>query len=136
MLTGEKLGQAIETALEQNGKTKAEAARFFGVQPPSVSGWIKTGRISKDNFDRLRAWLVKTPAEHWGAISEPLAPAESSANRTSGNQRLDGVTVAEAVELLSLFAKVPADKRDIILGFVRSAAIGPATTANDKTKRR
>jgi len=66
MLTGKDLGEAIRLALEQNGKTPADAARHFGVKPPSVSGWMSTGRITKTNFNELVRWLVKTPLSHWG----------------------------------------------------------------------
>lgn len=72
MLTGKDLGRAIAKALADNEKSQADAARYFGLKPPSVSGWIKTGRISKDNFDKLRAWLTKTPDSFWGAESGPL----------------------------------------------------------------
>jgi len=72
MLTGQALGTAIAQALADNGKTQADAARFFGVKPPSVTGWIKTGRINKSNFDKLRIWLDKTPDSHWGVVSAPL----------------------------------------------------------------
>jgi SOS-response transcriptional repressor LexA len=72
MLTGKELGRAIAKALADNGKTQADAARYFVVKPPSVSGWIKTGRISKDNFDRLRSWLTKTPDSFWGTETGPV----------------------------------------------------------------
>jgi SOS-response transcriptional repressor LexA len=72
MLSGAKLGDAIAKALADNGKTQADAARYFDVKPPSVTGWIKTGRISKGNFDRLRMWLTATPDSHWGTVSQPL----------------------------------------------------------------
>lgn len=76
MLTGQELGKAIADALEQNGKSRADAARYFGVAAPSVSGWIKTGRISKDKLDRLRFWLTKTPDSHWGATTSPVSAAD------------------------------------------------------------
>jgi hypothetical protein len=66
MLTGIELGRAIRAALEQNGKTPADAARHFNVRPPSVSGWMATGRISKTHFNDLVRWLDKTPLSHWG----------------------------------------------------------------------
>ena len=56
---------AILEALKMNGYSKADAARKFGVKPPSITGWIQTGRISKSNFDELRRWLTKTPQNHW-----------------------------------------------------------------------
>lgn len=75
MLKGKELGEAIRQALADNGKTAADAARYFNVKPPSVSGWLSTGRISKDNFDRLRVWLSKTPDAYWGAGAKPVGVA-------------------------------------------------------------
>lgn len=66
MLYGKELGDAISTALAQNGKSQADAARQLGVKPPSVTGWIKTGRIGKNKLIDLINWLDKTPLEHWG----------------------------------------------------------------------
>jgi predicted XRE-type DNA-binding protein len=67
MLTGAALGAAISEALEKAGISKAEIARRFNVKPPSVSGWIKTGRISKSNFEKLRRMLADVvPDHHWG----------------------------------------------------------------------
>jgi hypothetical protein len=66
MLTSKALGEAIRAALIENKKSPADAARFFGVKPPSVSGWMTTGRISKTNFEKLVNWLVLTPRSHWG----------------------------------------------------------------------
>jgi transcriptional regulator with XRE-family HTH domain len=71
MLTGKALGEAIKTALEKNELSKADIARLFRIKPPSVSGWIKTGRISKPNFEKLRKLLSdKVGPEHWG-LSAP-----------------------------------------------------------------
>ncbi len=83
MLKGKELGSAIRQALADNGKTAADAARYFNVKPPSVSGWLSTGRISKENFDRLRVWLSKTPDAYWGAGSAPVAQAEVSQAKAS-----------------------------------------------------
>lgn len=35
--------------VDRLGGTNA-AARFFGVQPPSVSGWLKAGQIPRDRL--------------------------------------------------------------------------------------
>ncbi len=77
MLKGKELGDAIRAALQQNGKTPAEAARYFNVKPPSVSGWMSTGRISKGNFNKLMHWLDKTPIEHWG-LNDHHRPSNSA----------------------------------------------------------
>lgn len=67
MLTGAALGAAIGEALEKAAISKAEIARRFNVKPPSVSGWIKTGRISKSNFEKLRRMLADVVSDHhWG----------------------------------------------------------------------
>lgn len=99
MLTGKELGAAIEEALKQNNKTKADAARHFGVAPPSITGWIKTGRISKDNFDKLRVWLVNTPSSHWGATAPPVHQAAVDQIKWSDGDSVYE-SVAEAMTLL------------------------------------
>ena len=43
MYTGEKLGEAIKTAMKLKDVTQSEVADKFGVRQPSVAGWIKSG---------------------------------------------------------------------------------------------
>lgn len=136
MLTGSKLGAAIAAALEQNGKTQADAARLFGVKAPSVSGWIKTGRISKSNFDQLRSWLVKTPPEHWGAISTPLMPSPNEVLDQANQQPLGDLTAGEVTELLLLYSKLNAKGRDTVLQSIRLAAETFSTTTTDHKRQR
>lgn len=136
MLTGTELGAAIAAALEQNGKTQADAARLFGVKAPSVSGWIKTGRISKSNFDRLRSWLVKTPPEHWGAISTPLMPSPNEAIDQANQQALGDLTVAEVTEVLLLYSKLNAIGRETVMHSLRLAAETFAAPATDHKRKR
>lgn len=62
----EDLGNAIQRALEENNISPAQAAKLFGVTPPSITGWFQTGRISKRNFEKLREICKKTPNSHWG----------------------------------------------------------------------
>ncbi|WP_055100658.1 LexA family transcriptional regulator [Alloalcanivorax xenomutans] len=67
MLKGEKLGAAIEAARKKKGVTKAELAREFGVKPPSVQGWVKYGRISKDMLSNVIKYFSDvTDDAHWG----------------------------------------------------------------------
>ncbi len=70
MLKGKELGAAIGEAIARKGVSKAEVARHFGIQAPSVDGWVKTGRISKDKLPELWAYFsdVADP-EHWGLAS-------------------------------------------------------------------
>ena len=72
MLSGKDLGRAIEQAINKKiasgaVKSKAEIARHFKVQPPSIHDWIKKGSISKDNLPEL--WRVCSDVvgpELWG----------------------------------------------------------------------
>ena len=53
MLIGEELGRAIDEAIKLKGVTKVKVAEHFGIKPPSVNSWIKTGRISKEHIEKL-----------------------------------------------------------------------------------
>ncbi|UPF01779.1 hypothetical protein MXB02_14350 [Pseudomonas mosselii] len=67
MLTGEKLGAAIESARLKKNITKLKLAEDFGVKPPSVQGWVKTGRIDKSKLMDLIAYFQDVVGpEHWG----------------------------------------------------------------------
>ena len=67
MLTGEELGRAIDEAIKLKGVTKVKVAEHFGIKPPSVNSWIKTGRISKEHIEKLVEYFsdVVSP-EHFG----------------------------------------------------------------------
>lgn len=67
MLTGKELGAAIECAIEKKGVKKADVARAFGIKPPSVTSWIKTGRVAKEHLGKLVEYFsdVVEPA-HFG----------------------------------------------------------------------
>lgn len=81
MLTGAALGKAIRAALEAkrkaSGHSFAQMARHvFQVQPESMQGWMRTGAISKPNFEKLRRYVADVvPDTHWGSAVAPLAPA-------------------------------------------------------------
>lgn len=75
MLTGKELGAAIESARRAKKVSKVKLAQDFGVAPPSVQGWVKTGRIDKGKLMQLIEYFSGTVgAEHWG-ISGTLADA-------------------------------------------------------------
>ena len=60
MLSGIELGRAIEAARIKKGVSKADMARTFKVRPPSISGWIDNGRISKENFNLVMEYFADT----------------------------------------------------------------------------
>jgi len=67
MLTGEKLGAAIEEARKKKGVTKKALAAHFGVSPPSIQDWVKRGTIDKDKLVALWEYFSdKVGPEHWG----------------------------------------------------------------------
>lgn len=67
MLTGQKLGEALASAIQMKGVSKADVARAFGVKPPSVQGWLKNGRISKEHIEKLLTYFSDVVGpEHWG----------------------------------------------------------------------
>ena len=67
MFSGERLGQAISEAIKRKNVSQKEVADHFGVKQPSVSGWIKNGRIDKKHLDKLIDYFsdVVTPS-HFG----------------------------------------------------------------------
>lgn len=83
MYSGEKLGQALAEAIEKKGVKKAEVARFFGIKQPSLSDWIKSGRIGKQHIDKLIEYFsdVVEPS-HFGIDSLVF----NQSNHGSGTQ--------------------------------------------------
>lgn len=86
MLTGPNLGAAIEAARLAKNMSKKALAEQFGVKPPSVQGWINTGRIDKAKLIELITFFADiVPAEHWGlsgkeaALVVPQPPAAKQA---------------------------------------------------------
>lgn len=93
MLTGPELGAAIDAARIAKGVSKKQLADDFQVKPPSVQGWVKSGRIDKSKLMDVIAYFSDVVGpEHWGlrpgfsyesiqdVTSEPAAePAPTSA---------------------------------------------------------
>lgn len=72
MLTGKELGEAIGSAISKKGVKPADVARHFGIKPPSVNGWVATGRIGKDKLSSLFEYFSDVAGpEHWG-MSTPM----------------------------------------------------------------
>lgn len=72
MLTGKELGDAIKKAVKLKKIKPADLARHFGVAPPSVQGWFKTGSISKDKLPGLWQYFSTVVGpEHWGLDKYP-----------------------------------------------------------------
>jgi len=86
MLTGAELGKALEKAMTLKQVRQPAVAKEFGVKQPSVSEWIKFGRIGKRHIPHLVEWFAEVVGpEHWGLPPEwgqrPLAEAETESPR-------------------------------------------------------
>lgn len=90
MLKGKELGKAIEVAIQRKidsgaAQSKAEIARHFGIQAPSIHDWIKKGSISKDKLQKLFQYFSDVvPPEHWGLSGLAGMMASLDANVSPG----------------------------------------------------
>lgn len=90
MLTGKELGAAIESARIAKGVSKKKLAEDFGVKPPSVQGWVNTGRIDKAKLMELIAYFSDVVAiEHWGISSQACDAFLCLADRTQHHPALE-----------------------------------------------
>lgn len=73
MLSGQALGAAIKSAMKLKKVTQKKVAEEFGIAQPSVSHWIKTGRIDKEHLDHLFDYFADVAGpDHWGITSRLL----------------------------------------------------------------
>lgn len=78
MYSGEKLGQALAEAIQKKGVKKADVARAFGIKQPSISDWIKSGRIGKQHIDKLVEYFSDVvPPSHFGIHNLSLVENQS-----------------------------------------------------------
>ena len=102
MLTGKALGEAIEQAIKAKGIHKSKLAEMMGVKPPSVSGWINTGRIDKANLLKLIAFCSDAvPTSHWELDRDM-------------SFMLDGIMAAPRAELFKESNELPPKVRQVI----------------------
>lgn len=68
MLIGPELGAALKAAMQlKGGMSQTALANEFGVKQPSVSEWIKFGRISKTHIPKLIEFFADVAGpDHWG----------------------------------------------------------------------
>lgn len=84
MLKGEQLGAAIDAARIKKGLSKKALADHFKVKPPSVQGWIATGRIDKTKIIQMITFFSDVvPASHWG-LAEGTVLIADEAHRSDG----------------------------------------------------
>lgn len=84
MLSGAELGAAIREAMRLKGVTQAVVAREFGVTQPSVSDWLKYGRIDKAHISHLVAYFSDVVgADFWGLSADNSGPTGQGVSRES-----------------------------------------------------
>lgn len=87
MYSGEQLGDAIKEAIKLKGVKQSEMADYFGVRAPAVSGWIKTGKISRDNTQKLLDYFADVvPPSHFGIDSLVLNQNHTGSGNNIGAQ--------------------------------------------------
>ncbi len=94
MFTGKKFGAAIKEAIdlkmEKRGIDKKTIATDFGIKPPSLHGWIKTGRVGKDHLFKLFEYFKDVVgAEHWGFASDSEIPKDISLGQELSKALID-----------------------------------------------
>ncbi|EII3551670.1 DNA-binding transcriptional repressor RacR [Escherichia coli] len=125
MLSGKDLGRAIEQAINKkiasgSVKSKAEVARHFKVQPPSIYDWIKKGSISKDKLPELwRFFSDVVGPEHWGLNEYPIPTS------------LISDTKSELLDINSLYQAASDEKRAIVAFLLSENATEPGWVDHD-----
>lgn len=89
MLSKKALADAISEAMRRKGVGPTEVAAAFGVQPPSVNGWKKTGAIDKSKINQLVDYFKDVAGpEHWGLEADHLAQKKGRATDKKWTQDL------------------------------------------------
>jgi len=71
MLTGPALGDAVRRAMALKKVKQRHVAEEFGVSQPSVSEWLRFGRIDKKHLSHLVAYFSDVADfAHWGLPAE------------------------------------------------------------------
>lgn len=80
MLTGPDLGAALKRAMELKLVSQSAVAREFGIKQPSVSEWIRYGRIGKRHIPHLVAYFAGVVRPEPQALNaDPLGAPHSFA---------------------------------------------------------
>ena len=131
MLTGKELGAAIEQARLAKGVSKKKLAEDFGVAPPSVQGWVKTGRIDKSKLMELMDYFsdVAKPA-HWGLsdrVSEFLSASDPTGSNVDGDEKESNVITISSRRKSADISFVTIPQFDV------SASMGPGCAPPEHT---
>lgn len=79
MKEGHELARAIKVGIDRMVRdghiaSRSDIADLIGIKPPSLYGWMKTGRVSKVNlFKIMRILSAVTTPEDWGIDQWPFS---------------------------------------------------------------
>lgn len=100
MLSGPELGKAIAEAMAKKPATQKQMAAAFHVSQPSVSEWLKHGRVAKKHIPLLLDYFSEVVGpDHWGL---PISKQE--------------------FDLIKAFRKLPEKARHDLLAKTQAAA--------------
>lgn len=72
-------------------RTKAEVARHFGMQPPSLADWVKKGSVAKDKLPELWRYFSDVAGpDHWGLSPEEWPSGLSPISEGRSPKRPEG----------------------------------------------
>ncbi|WP_312115250.1 S24 family peptidase [Stutzerimonas nitrititolerans] len=128
MLTGSELGAAIEAARIKKNVSKKAFGDAFGIKPPSVQGWVKTGRIDKSKLiEVIRYFSDVVGPEHWGLASDDA----DLLNLESAPEPTDGKADSAADAVLRMLEKhgkgLPDEARQMIISAAKETPKQPAS---------
>jgi len=100
MLSGPELGEAIANAMKEMHVNQKQVAKAFNVSQPSVSEWLKHGRVAKKHIPKLIDYFSKVVGpDYWGL---PISKQE--------------------FDLVKAFRKLPEKAREDLLRKTEAAA--------------
>lgn len=119
MLSGASLGKALQIAMQRKGVVQQQVATEFGIRQPSVSEWLKHGRIAKRHIPHLVAYFSPhVGPEHWG-----LPAVWAASDELSREER----------DFVSVLRTLATDKRAALRGYA-DALKGPHADATDRAQ--
>lgn len=107
-----ELAEKISAAIANSSLSSKEIALRCGVQPQAVTGWKKTGRISKETLS-VFASVVKVPLEHF------MPSANGGEYHLKVVETAATGDVRDLVELVNIFGNANGDVRRRILDLAR-----------------
>lgn len=105
----DSLGSRIKSAMKDANLTATEVAKRLGTTPQAVYGWVKTGRITKENLSKLA--LLLSVSTDWLAVGRGYTPSrspEAAPEWSSNSARMDALNIGRKIQT------APTEVKDLI----------------------